>query len=284
MSHDQGLHSHVTAMSHDQGLHSHVTASSSHCSGFSSHGVSPSGLPPQPGFSGFNSGISSAINSGINSGITSSQSGFTPGFTSGIPSSHSHSGLTTGSGTGSSGLTTSCTRTSMLGSVFTDSTNPVHAQIENLLRGSSPKYASGRGSPAKIRNASWRSGSGRNQDSVRSTRSEHSSIRETSFMGGLSEESESGGVSGISGTTPGGIPTPCTVGVISDKTLERTPLELLANSDPGPLVVILSTSIERHRSTMGTRHKCTPSVRLRHCTYHCLQILSARILTVMCHR
>ncbi|CAL1528799.1 unnamed protein product, partial [Lymnaea stagnalis] len=38
-----------------------------------------------------------------------------------------------------------------------------------------------------------------------------------------------------------------------------------------------------HKRIIGTRHKCTPSVRQRHCTHHCLQILSARVLTLMCH-
>ena len=197
--------------------------------------------------------------SGFQQCMNTGASGGTAG-TSGLSTSHSHSGLPT-----------SCTKSSMMSSVLADVNNPVHAQIENLLRGS-PKMAGGRGtgSPGKFRNASWRSSSGRNQqDSVRSNRSGgESSMRETSFMGGLSEECDSG----------------VTVGIVNDNTIERTPFELLCNSDPGPLITLLCTSIEKHKSTMGTRHKCTPSVRLRHCTYHCLQIMSARVLTVMCHR
>ena len=207
--------------------------------------TSRDGLPSSLSGSGFHQTVPTATSAG---NMASS--------TSGLSSSHSHSGLPQ-----------SCTKSSMMSSVFTDVNNPVHAQIENLIRGS-PKIR-GTGSPGKLRNSSWRSSSGRNQqDSVRSTRSGESSMRETSFMGGLSEECDSG----------------VTVGIITDNTIERTPFELLFNSDPGPLVTLLWTAIERHKSTMGTRHKCTPSVRLRHCTHHCLQIMSSRVLTVMCHR
>ncbi|KAJ8317110.1 hypothetical protein KUTeg_005014 [Tegillarca granosa] len=38
-----------------------------------------------------------------------------------------------------------------------------------------------------------------------------------------------------------------------------------------------------HKRIIGTRQKCTPSTRWQHCTHHCLQILSARILAVMVH-
>ncbi len=194
------------------------------------------------------------------SGFAQHSSGATA---SGISSSHSHSGLPT-----------SCTKSSMMSSVLSDVNNPVHVQIENLIRGS-PRFPGRCGigsSPGKLRNASWRSSSGRNQqDSMKSNRSVgESSLRETSFMGGLSEESD----------------VSLTVGVATDSNaiLERTPLELLFNSDPGPLIKLLCSAIEKHKSTMGTRHKCTPSVRLRHCTYHCLQIMSARALTVISHR
>ena len=217
-----------------------------------SHGLHSSasrdGLPSSLSGSGFHQSVPSTAASGAGGGTAAGASG--------LSSSHSHSGLPT-----------SCTKSSMMSSVFTDVNNSVHAQIENLIRGS-PKIR-GTGSPGKLRNSSWRSSSGRNQqDSVRSTRSGESSMRETSFMGGLSEECDSG----------------ITVGIVCDNTIERTPFELLFNSDPGPLITLLCTTIEKHKSTMGTRHKCTPSVRLRHCTHHCLQIMSARVLTVMCHR
>ncbi|KAH9518384.1 hypothetical protein Btru_016606 [Bulinus truncatus] len=63
----------------------------------------------------------------------------------------------------------------------------------------------------------------------------------------------------------------------------RTPLEILLSLDPSQIVSCLHNNITMHRRIIGTRHKCTPSVRHRHCTHHCLQILSARVLTLMCH-
>ena len=65
--------------------------------------------------------------------------------------------------------------------------------------------------------------------------------------------------------------------------MERTPLEVIMRMDPKQIVNILRQSTETHRKAMGTRHKCTPSIRWRHCTYHCVQILSARALTLMSH-
>ena len=64
---------------------------------------------------------------------------------------------------------------------------------------------------------------------------------------------------------------------------ERTPLEVLMRMNPKQIVEILKSSTETHRKAMGTRHRCTPSVRWRHCTHHCVQVLSARALTLMCH-
>ena len=72
-------------------------------------------------------------------------------------------------------------------------------------------------------------------------------------------------------------------GHVGSESADRTPLEVLMTFDPGQVMNILHNSITMHKRIMGTRHKCTPSVRWRHCTHHCLQILSARVLTVMCH-
>ena len=69
---------------------------------------------------------------------------------------------------------------------------------------------------------------------------------------------------------------------ISCDNLEVTPLEVLNNCDPGLILGILHGAIATQKKLMGTRHKCTPSVRLRHCSHHCLQILSARVFTVIC--
>lgn len=63
----------------------------------------------------------------------------------------------------------------------------------------------------------------------------------------------------------------------------RTPLEILLAMDPGQIMSVLHNSITMHKRIIGTRQKCTPGVRWRHCTHHCLQILSARVLTVMSH-
>lgn len=65
--------------------------------------------------------------------------------------------------------------------------------------------------------------------------------------------------------------------------LNQTPLEILTSCDPGPILNVLHNSITMHRRIIGTRYKCTPSTRWRHCTHHCLQILSARVLALMCH-
>ncbi|CAG5116821.1 unnamed protein product, partial [Candidula unifasciata] len=66
-------------------------------------------------------------------------------------------------------------------------------------------------------------------------------------------------------------------------TIIRTPLEILLSLDPSQIVSCLHNNITMHKRIIGTRQKCTPSVRQRHCTHHCLQILSARVLTLMCH-
>jgi len=142
--------------------------------------------------------------------------------------------------------------------------NPIHAHFETLIRGS-PKLAARGGSP-KSRSTSWKStkssSSATTKDSPRLGRpavAPEASSRETSFM----EEPD--------------LLSCC------DNTEQRTPLEVLLGSDPQPLMSTLQNSIVMHKQTMGTRHKCSPSVRWRHCTYHCLQILSARALALMCH-
>ena len=63
----------------------------------------------------------------------------------------------------------------------------------------------------------------------------------------------------------------------------KSPLEILTSYDPSQILSVLHNSITMHKRIIGTRQKCTPSTRWRHCTHHCLQILSARILVVMCH-
>lgn len=65
--------------------------------------------------------------------------------------------------------------------------------------------------------------------------------------------------------------------------LNFSPLEILTSYNPSQILSILHNSITMHKRIIGTRQKCTPSTRLRNCTHHCLQILSARILVVMSH-
>ena len=65
--------------------------------------------------------------------------------------------------------------------------------------------------------------------------------------------------------------------------IDRTPLEILTTGDPSQIMGVLHNSLTMHKRIIGARQKCTPSTRWRHCTHHCVQILSARVLTVMCH-
>lgn len=65
--------------------------------------------------------------------------------------------------------------------------------------------------------------------------------------------------------------------------VHRTPLDILSCCDPSQILSILHNNITMHKRIIGTRQKCTPSTRLRECTHHCLQIMSGRILAVMCH-
>ena len=62
----------------------------------------------------------------------------------------------------------------------------------------------------------------------------------------------------------------------------QSPLDVLTASDPVLIVGILQDAINKYKAGIG-RHKCTPSVRQMSCSNHCVQILSARILTLMCH-
>ena len=233
-----------------------------------------SGQPPGPTTINTPSPMEPIIHHGLHS--SASKDGFPNSLSgSGFQQSSVSAGATAGaSGLSTShshpGIPTSCTKSSMMSSVLSDLSNPVHAQIENLIRGSPKITGRGSGSPGKfpkfLVEVEQRPGTSRTPCGALGQGSHQCGKR--AFMGGLSEECDSG----------------VTVGFVNDTIIERTPFELLGNSDPGPLITLLCTSIEKHKSTMGTRHKCTPSVRLRHCTHHCLQIMSARVLTVMCHR
>ena len=46
----------------------------------------------------------------------------------------------------------------------------------------------------------------------------------------------------------------------------------------GTVLSLVLNAITLHRRVVGTRFRCTPSLRIRQCSYHCLQILCARLL------
>ena len=147
--------------------------------------------------------------------------------------------------------------------------NPVHAQLEKILQGSP---LPGKSSPRGLRPSSWKS---KPADSVKGTprtlqhQESCQNIKETSFIDSGGGCSEASNVEVVPGTA------------VSDT--DCTPLETLSSAEPGPLLEVLKQAITLHKQTMGTRHKCTPSIRWRHCHHHCLQILAARVLAVMCH-
>ncbi|XP_077544076.1 uncharacterized protein LOC144156122 [Haemaphysalis longicornis] len=58
-------------------------------------------------------------------------------------------------------------------------------------------------------------------------------------------------------------------------------LGILADEGVDFLLNMLNNAITLHKRVVGTRHHCTPSHRWRHCSYHCLQILSARAVLFM---
>lgn len=49
----------------------------------------------------------------------------------------------------------------------------------------------------------------------------------------------------------------------------------------GTVLSLVLNAITLHRRVVGTRFRCTPSLRIRQCSYHCLQILSGRLLLYM---
>jgi hypothetical protein len=175
------------------------------------------------------------------------------------------------------------------GSNCGDGSNPshVHAHLERIIQQSSPKAAS-RSSP-RHRPSSWRSKPSGHQDSVRSLQSFVSSIqddpsssmcRDTSFIGqdGLDSSATSSAAPAVAAAAAANAQTTAADG----GDYEKTPLEVLQNADPTQVLEILQESITKHKQLMGARHKCTPSVRLKSCTHHCVQILSARVFAVMC--
>ncbi|XP_064469144.1 uncharacterized protein LOC135383352 [Ornithodoros turicata] len=61
----------------------------------------------------------------------------------------------------------------------------------------------------------------------------------------------------------------------------NTFLRILAHEGVEFVLNMLNNAITLHKRVVGTRHHCTPSHRWRHCSYHCLQIMSARVVLFM---
>ena len=60
------------------------------------------------------------------------------------------------------------------------------------------------------------------------------------------------------------------------------PFSLLYQIEPLHLLRLMRTRLEAHRREFNNRPKCVPSTRSPLCTHHCVVILAARILTILC--
>ncbi|CAF0747680.1 unnamed protein product [Adineta ricciae] len=60
------------------------------------------------------------------------------------------------------------------------------------------------------------------------------------------------------------------------------PFSLLYKIEPIHLLRLMRTRLDAHRREFNNRPKCVPSTRSPLCTHHCVVILAARILTILC--
>ncbi len=60
------------------------------------------------------------------------------------------------------------------------------------------------------------------------------------------------------------------------------PFSLLYQIEPVHLLRLMRTRLDAHRREFNNRPKCVPSTRSPLCTHHCVVILAARILTILC--
>ncbi len=175
--------------------------------------------------------------------------------------------------------------------------SPVHDHLEKIMEGT-PQIT--RNVPSSTKSAkfgsSWRSRPFTHQDSSRSLRSmlgssgggggagvnmEDIGSRETSFIETEQESSSTVPPSVLCNNDSQGVqPNGGGSGTLPHL---DTPMELLAMADPTPILTLLQDSIVKHKQLMGNRHKCTPSVRLKQCTHHCVEIMSARLFCIMSH-
>ena len=150
----------------------------------------------------------------------------------------------------------------------TISCNSIQSQADRMLSGS-PRSSSNRKGFRQLLH----------QDSMRSFKSVQS--QEPCTCAITKESSCAGAGSGGANENSTGSAAHHVIG--GNLAPERTPFDILCNMEPTLILETLQKSIALHKQTMGTRHRCTPSTRLKHCAHHCVQILCARMLTVMCH-
>ena len=60
------------------------------------------------------------------------------------------------------------------------------------------------------------------------------------------------------------------------------PFSLLYQIEPIHLLRLMRTRLDAHRKEFNNRPKCVPSTRSPLCTHHCVVILAARLLTILC--
>jgi len=60
------------------------------------------------------------------------------------------------------------------------------------------------------------------------------------------------------------------------------PFALLYQIEPVHLLNLMRTRLDAHRKEFNNRPKCVPSTRSPLCTHHCVVILAARLLTILC--
>jgi hypothetical protein len=60
------------------------------------------------------------------------------------------------------------------------------------------------------------------------------------------------------------------------------PFSLLYQIEPVHLLRLMRTRLDAHRLEFNNRPKCVPSTRSPLCTHHCVVILAARLLTILC--
>jgi hypothetical protein len=60
------------------------------------------------------------------------------------------------------------------------------------------------------------------------------------------------------------------------------PFSLLYQIEPLHLLRLMRTRLDAHRAEFNNRPKCVPSTRSPLCTHHCVVILAARLVTILC--